>query len=61
MYNHQELNIRYLKQNDSGKYSCQATNRLDSIEAFQQITIKNAKCKFYKILSYLQNNMINEI
>ncbi|XP_067203643.1 vascular endothelial growth factor receptor 1-like isoform X3 [Linepithema humile] len=43
MYNHQELNIKYLKQNDSGKYSCQATNRLDTIKTFQEITIKNTK------------------
>ncbi|XP_012522394.1 vascular endothelial growth factor receptor 1 isoform X2 [Monomorium pharaonis] len=42
-YNYQELNIRYLKQHDSGKYSCQAISRLGTNETFQQITVKNAK------------------
>ncbi|KYN07332.1 Vascular endothelial growth factor receptor 1 [Cyphomyrmex costatus] len=42
-YNYQELNIKYLKQHDSGKYSCQAISRLGTNETYQQITVKNAK------------------
>lgn len=47
-YDYQELNIKYLKQHDSGKYSCRAISRLGTNEAYQQITVKNAKCKLYK-------------
>ncbi|XP_071570035.1 vascular endothelial growth factor receptor 1 isoform X1 [Temnothorax nylanderi] len=42
-YNYQQLNINYLKQHDSGKYSCRAINRLGTNETYQQITVKNAK------------------
>ncbi|XP_011698334.1 PREDICTED: vascular endothelial growth factor receptor 1 isoform X2 [Wasmannia auropunctata] len=42
-YNYQELNIRYLKQHDSGKYSCRAVSRLGTKETYQQITVKNTK------------------
>lgn len=44
-FNYQELNIKYFKQHDSGKYSCQAMNRLGINETYQQIIVKNAKCK----------------
>lgn len=44
-HNYQELNIRYLKQHDSGKYSCRAISRLGINETYQNITVKNAKCK----------------
>lgn len=47
-YDYQELNIKYLKQHDSGKYSCRAISRLGTNETYQQITVKNAKCKLYK-------------
>jgi hypothetical protein len=46
---HQELNINYLKQNDSGKYLCRATNRLGAIETHQQIRIKNISKLYTKI------------
>ncbi|XP_011871094.1 PREDICTED: vascular endothelial growth factor receptor 1 isoform X2 [Vollenhovia emeryi] len=42
-YDYQELNIKYLKQHDSGKYSCQAISRLGTNEIYQQIMVKNAK------------------
>nr|XP_012229232.1 PREDICTED: vascular endothelial growth factor receptor kdr-like isoform X1 [Linepithema humile] len=42
-HNYQELNIKYLKQHDSGKYSCRATNRLGTSENYQQITVKHGK------------------
>lgn len=51
-YNYQELNIKYLKQHDSGKYSCRAISRLGIKETYQQIMVKNAKCKFYKQILY---------
>ncbi|XP_012229228.2 vascular endothelial growth factor receptor 1-like isoform X1 [Linepithema humile] len=38
---HQELYIKYLKQNDYGKYLCRATNRFDTNETYQQIRITN--------------------
>lgn len=44
-FNYQELNIKYFKQHDSGKYSCRAINRLGTNETYQQIIVKNAKCK----------------
>lgn len=47
-YDYQELNIKYLKHHDSGKYSCRAISRLGTNETYQQITVKNAKCKLYK-------------
>lgn len=52
-YNYQELNIKYLKQHDSGKYSCRAISRLGINETYQNITVKNAKCKFYMQTLYL--------
>ncbi|XP_050465212.1 vascular endothelial growth factor receptor 1 isoform X2 [Cataglyphis hispanica] len=42
-FNYQELNIKYFKQHDSGKYSCRAINRLGTNETYQQIIVKNAK------------------
>jgi len=51
-YNYQELNVRYLKQHDSGTYSCRAISRLGTNETYQQITIKNTKCKLYKQILY---------
>ncbi|KYM91172.1 Vascular endothelial growth factor receptor 1 [Atta colombica] len=42
-YNYQELNIKYLKHHDSGKYSCRAISRLGTNETYQLITVKNAK------------------
>ncbi|XP_046814947.1 vascular endothelial growth factor receptor 1 isoform X1 [Vespa crabro] len=36
----QELHIIYVFENDSGIYSCKAENRLGSVEAYQNITIK---------------------
>lgn len=51
-YNYQELNIKYLKQHDSGNYSCQAISRLGINETYQQIIVKDAKCKFYKQILY---------
>nr|XP_012229230.1 PREDICTED: vascular endothelial growth factor receptor kdr-like isoform X1 [Linepithema humile] len=38
---HQELYIKYLKQNDYGKYLCRATNRFGTNETYQQIRITN--------------------
>ncbi|XP_014609483.1 PREDICTED: vascular endothelial growth factor receptor 1 isoform X2 [Polistes canadensis] len=35
----QELYIKFVFENDSGKYSCRAENRLGRIEAYQNITI----------------------
>jgi len=51
-YNYQELNIKYLREHDSGKYSCQAISRLGTNETYQQISVKDAKCKFYKQILY---------
>ncbi|XP_072744995.1 vascular endothelial growth factor receptor 1 isoform X2 [Anoplolepis gracilipes] len=42
-FNYQELDIKYFKQHDSGKYSCRAVNRLGISETYQQIIVKNAK------------------
>lgn len=47
-HDYQELNIKYLKQHDSGKYWCRATNRLGTSEMSQQIIVKRKACKFYK-------------
>lgn len=43
--NHQELNIRYMSQSDSGMYSCHASNRLGFKEARQEVLVKNGRCK----------------
>ncbi|KAK2588224.1 hypothetical protein KPH14_004258 [Odynerus spinipes] len=40
LHNDQELHITYLLENNNGKYSCRAANRLKAIEAFVNITIK---------------------
>ncbi|XP_029159072.1 vascular endothelial growth factor receptor kdr-like isoform X2 [Nylanderia fulva] len=42
-YNYQELDIKYFKQHDSGKYSCRAINRLGINETYQQIIVKHGK------------------
>ncbi|XP_018340861.1 PREDICTED: vascular endothelial growth factor receptor 1 isoform X1 [Trachymyrmex septentrionalis] len=42
-YDYQELNIKYLRHHDSGKYSCRAISRLGINETYQHITVKNAK------------------
>lgn len=44
-FNYQELDIKYFKEHDSGKYSCRAINRLGINETHQQIIVKNRKCK----------------
>ncbi|XP_039309901.1 vascular endothelial growth factor receptor 1 isoform X2 [Solenopsis invicta] len=49
-YDYQELNIKYLKQHDSGKYSCRAISRLGTNETYQQITVKNAKGNKHDII-----------
>ncbi|EFN61650.1 Vascular endothelial growth factor receptor 1 [Camponotus floridanus] len=42
-FNYQELNIKYFKEYDSGRYSCRAINRLGTNETYQEIMVKNAK------------------
>ncbi|XP_020278228.1 vascular endothelial growth factor receptor 1 isoform X2 [Pseudomyrmex gracilis] len=37
-YNFQELNIKYI--NESGKYSCRASNRVGYVETYQEIIVK---------------------
>lgn len=43
--NYQELNIKYMSQADSGTYSCRATNRLNTVETYQEIIVKYGKCE----------------
>ncbi|KAL0113762.1 hypothetical protein PUN28_012704 [Cardiocondyla obscurior] len=50
-HNYQELNIRYFKEHDSGKYLCVAVSRLGAQETYQQITVKIGKRKFDIILA----------
>lgn len=54
----QELLIRYLMLNDSGKYSCRADNPMGTNETYQQIIVKNIKCKL--ISNYYIHKIITD-
>jgi len=52
-FNYQELNVKYFKEYDSGRYSCRAINRLGTNETYQEIMVKNAKCKKRYLENYI--------